>query len=67
MNRVVIALIIFLIVIWSGFIVLELQISKFEKLMASPKGRIDLVLILPLIIGITLYVIDQIINKIMKK
>ncbi len=62
MKRVVILLLVFLIVIWSSFIVWELQITKWEKTITGPAIRVDLVLILPILIGITIYVIDQIIT-----
>lgn len=67
MKRVVVALLIFLVVIWSSFIVWELQITKWEKAISGPAVRVDLVLILPILIGVTIYVMDQIITKSKKK
>ncbi|WP_074409770.1 MULTISPECIES: hypothetical protein [Aquimarina] len=67
MKRVVIILLVFLVVIWSSFIVWELQITKWEKTITGPVIRVDLVLILPILIGVTIYVIDQIITISKKK
>ncbi|WP_024768482.1 hypothetical protein [Aquimarina macrocephali] len=67
MKRVVIILLVFLIVVWSSFIIWELQITKWEKTITGPSIRVDLVLILPILIGITIYVIDQIITISKKK
>ncbi|PKV48619.1 hypothetical protein ATE84_0622 [Aquimarina sp. MAR_2010_214] len=67
MKRVAIILLVFLIVVWSSFIVWEMQITKWERTITGPATRVDLVLILPILIGITIYVIDQIITISKKK
>jgi len=64
MKREVIALFVYLTVIWSSFVFWELHITKWVIHVNGPIMRIDLIVILPILIGITIYVVYQVLANI---
>lgn len=63
MKKTTHILIAFLIVLWTSFIIWEIQVHKWAQITEGPIIRVDLIFILPILVLTTVYVFYHIKKK----